>query len=91
MCSTENKTEYQTVFCYCLYSCTLFELQLHSQSASIKAFTADICTEGAEVVRRACGGHGFLLSSGIPGIITDALPLVTVEGENTVLYLQTAR
>ena len=44
-----------------------------------------------EVCRRSCGGHGFLMSSGIAENACSALALVTVEGENTVLYLQTAR
>ena len=41
--------------------------------------------------RRACGGHGYLLSSGVADLLTDSLAGVTYEGENTVLYLQTAR
>ena len=39
----------------------------------------------------ACGGHGYSRASGIPDIYVDVIPAVTYEGENTVLYLQTAR
>lgn len=44
-----------------------------------------------EVCRRSCGGHGFSHCSGIPKIYVNALPGVTYEGENTVMYLQAAR
>jgi len=58
----------------------------------MKALTSDILNENMEVCRRSCGGHGYLNSSGIPDYIsTLAKPFVTVEGENTVLYLQVAR
>jgi len=39
----------------------------------------------------SCGGHGYSLSSGIPKIYTTTTAACTYEGENTVLYLQTAR
>jgi len=35
----------------------------------------------------ACGGHGYSYYSGIPGIIDEFKPMVTLEGENTVMYL----
>ena len=46
---------------------------------------------GCETCRRSCGGHGYLLSSGIAQTVLDTMASVTYEGENTVLYLQTAR
>ena len=50
-----------------------------------------MATQEVEVCRRSCGGHGFLLSSGIAENAMSSKALVTVEGENTILYLQTAR
>ena len=44
-----------------------------------------------QLCRKACGGHGYSRASGIPDIYVDLAPSVTYEGENTVLYLQTAR
>lgn len=47
--------------------------------------------DGLEVCRRACGGHGFSHYSGLPTLINEYSANVTLEGENTVLYLQVAR
>lgn len=44
-----------------------------------------------ETCRLACGGHGFSHYSRLPHIIQQFSPIVTLEGENTVLYLQLAR
>ena len=44
-----------------------------------------------QVCRLACGGHGYSLASGIPTMYADYSPGQTYEGENTVMYLQTAR
>jgi acyl-CoA oxidase len=40
---------------------------------------------------QACGGHGYLLSSGLPVLLGDIVQTVTAEGENYVLSLQTGR
>ena len=39
----------------------------------------------------ACGGHGYMLISGLPRLYATTVAACTYEGENTVLYLQTAR
>ena len=44
-----------------------------------------------EVSRQACGGHGYLAASSLGAAVNTAKSFVTVEGENTVLYLQVAR
>ena len=44
-----------------------------------------------QVCRLACGGHGYSLASGIPSLYVNYTAAQTYEGENTVLYLQTAR
>jgi len=33
-----------------------------------------------EILRRAAGGHGFLMSSGLPGVIQEFSPTPTYEG-----------
>ncbi len=66
-------------------------MQLHSQSCGLKAFCTEESVLGTETCRRACGGHGFTMSSGVAEILSNALGSVTFEGENTVLYQQTAR
>ena len=50
-----------------------------------------MAAEAAEVLRRSCGGHGYLMSSGLCPLVAEAHAGVTYEGENTVMYLQTAR
>lgn len=66
-------------------------LQLHALSAGIKAMTSDLCFQGSELCRRACGGHGYSKLSGLPSLVTRVTASCTYEGDNTVLYLQTAR
>nr|XP_015091899.1 peroxisomal acyl-coenzyme A oxidase 2 isoform X3 [Vicugna pacos] len=78
------------------YSSTLdkdFSLlpELHALSAGAKAMVTDFCAQGVELCRRACGGHGYSKLSGLPSLVTRVAASCTYEGENTVLYLQTAR
>ncbi|XP_075406084.1 peroxisomal acyl-coenzyme A oxidase 2 [Tenrec ecaudatus] len=65
--------------------------ELHALSAGMKAMLSDACTQGTEVCRRACGGHGFSKLSGLPSLVTKVTASCTYEGENTVLSLQMAR
>ncbi|XP_054451392.1 peroxisomal acyl-coenzyme A oxidase 2 [Pteronotus mesoamericanus] len=65
--------------------------ELHALSAGIKAMVSDFCTQGAELCRRACGGHGYSELSGLPSLVTRVTASCTYEGDNTVLYLQMAR
>lgn len=65
--------------------------ELHALSTGMKAMIADFCTQGAEICRRACGGHGYSKLSGLPKLVTEVTASCTYEGENTVLYLQVAR
>lgn len=69
----------------------LLFLQLHALSSGVKAMVSDLCTQGAEVCRRACGGHGYSKLSGLPSLVNKVTASCTYEGENTVLYLQMAR
>ncbi|XP_032637700.1 peroxisomal acyl-coenzyme A oxidase 2 isoform X1 [Chelonoidis abingdonii] len=65
--------------------------ELHALTAGIKAIITEYCTAGAEVCLRACGGHGYSALSGLPSLYTKLAASCTYEGENTVLFLQTAR
>nr|XP_004669134.2 peroxisomal acyl-coenzyme A oxidase 2 [Jaculus jaculus] len=65
--------------------------ELHALSTGVKAMITDLCAQGAEVCRRACGGHGYSKLSGLPTLVNRATAACTYEGENTVLYLQMAR
>eukprot|EP00644_Phytophthora_capsici_P004307 jgi/Phyca11/545267/estExt2_Genewise1Plus.C_PHYCAscaffold_170368 len=63
----------------------------HAMSCGLKVLASEIACNGIETCRRACGGHGFLVSSGLPVLLGDVLQMVTAEGENFVLCQQTAR
>lgn len=65
--------------------------QLHALSSGLKAVSAQDSTLGIETCRLACGGHGYIASSGLPNLYTNTTCAITYEGENTVLYLQVAR
>eukprot|EP00887_Chlorella_sp_A99_P006224 scaffold3.g6224.t1 len=41
--------------------------------------------------RRQCGGHGYSILSGLPTLFNSYVQNVTWEGDNNVMYLQTAR
>ena len=41
-----------------------------------------------EAARRACGGHGYSLLSGLPTMFTHYVQNVTWEGDNNVMLLQ---
>ncbi|XP_042906100.1 peroxisomal acyl-coenzyme A oxidase 1 [Parasteatoda tepidariorum] len=65
--------------------------ELHATSSGLKALCTDNGSAAIEICRRACGGHGYLQISGIHRIYAATVAACTYEGENTVLYLQTAR
>lgn len=63
----------------------------HAITAGFKAYATEIAADGAEEARRCCGGHGYSALSGLPLIVSSLIPMVTLEGENFVMYQQTAR
>ncbi|KAK7102852.1 peroxisomal acyl-coenzyme A oxidase 1-like [Littorina saxatilis] len=82
---------YSRVYAQLMDGNTSHLAELHCQTSAIKAYTSDVTVRLLEICRQSCGGHGYLLSGGIGLLCSSALPLVTVEGENSVLYQQTAR
>ena len=60
-------------------------------SSVLKAFNFDHCLQYSQIARLCCGGHGYSASSGFYPIISEADAGCTYEGDNIVLYLQTAR
>ena len=63
----------------------------HATTASMKAYATSVAADGTEDARRLCGGHGFASISGLPELVSMVFPATTFEGENYVMYLQTAR
>lgn len=64
---------------------------LHSSASCLKAFMSDLTLEHINLALHACGGHGFLKQSGMPTYWIQASAYPTMEGDNSVLYQQTAR
>ena len=63
----------------------------HALTAGLKAYATQIAADGAEDARKCCGGHGYSLLSGLPDIVGSTIPHTTWEGENYVMYQQTAK
>ena len=53
-----------------------------------QALSTNIASDGMESARRACGGHGYSLLSGLPTVFTTYVQNVTWEGDNNVMLLQ---
>lgn len=65
--------------------------ELHALSCCLKAVCSYESAKGVEILRKACGGHGFMASGNFGDIYAAATAACTYEGENTVLLLQTSK
>lgn len=63
----------------------------HSLMACMKAWSSEIAAVSAEDARKCCGGQGYLNISGLPEIVQSLTSICTLEGDNAVMYQQTAR
>ena len=61
---------------------------LHATSSALKSFMTMTAADGIEECRKACGGHGYLQSSGLPELSATYLMNPTVEGDNHMLPQQ---
>ena len=65
--------------------------QIHTTSAGLKGLSTILAADGIEDCRKCCGGHGFLLSSGIAALSADYVWQTTAEGDHIVLFIQAAK
>ncbi len=65
--------------------------ETHSNLAFSKGLFSELSQDGMEILRRSMGGHGTSYYSGVPQLMNEYIANNTHEGENTVMYLQTAR
>ncbi|XP_026731714.1 probable peroxisomal acyl-coenzyme A oxidase 1 [Trichoplusia ni] len=65
--------------------------ELHALSSCLKALSTADAASLIEQCRHACGGHGYMMSSGLPYLYAFVTATRTYEGDYTVLLLQTAR
>ncbi|KAF8943650.1 hypothetical protein BGZ46_006472, partial [Entomortierella lignicola] len=60
---------------------------VHVYSSGLKSYCTKLGADGIEEARRALGGHGFSLFSGMIDFHRQFLATVTYEGENALLTL----
>lgn len=65
--------------------------ELHASSSGLKGLCCWLAADGMEDCRKCCGGHGYLLASGIAHQWADYAWQATAEGDPVVMLLQTAR
>ncbi|CAM4852807.1 unnamed protein product [Rotaria socialis] len=65
--------------------------ELHAVSSGLKAYSSGIAERFSQICRVACGGHGYLVASGIKPVNNMLDAGCTYEGDNAVLFQQTAR
>jgi len=65
--------------------------EVHLLLCGGKAMYTEWVNEGCITMIQACGGHGYLMSSGIGPILASQWPNAILEGENTVLLIQIAK
>ena len=59
--------------------------EMHGITSGMKALFTWWTFNGLETARQTCGGAGYLLAAGIAGRVLDYSPMVTYEGDNTVM------
>uniref|UniRef100_A0A7S4IFR4 Acyl-coenzyme A oxidase n=1 Tax=Vannella robusta TaxID=1487602 RepID=A0A7S4IFR4_9EUKA len=65
--------------------------EMHATAAGLKAYSTWKVSNGIEECRKSCGGHGYLLVSGLVHLFADYVPACTYEGDNYVLIQQTVK
>lgn len=75
------------------FKCGDFSLlaSAHASSSGLKSLFTEFISRGIEECRRACGGHGYSLFSGLPNLYTSYVHMATAEGENQLITQQTVR
>ena len=61
---------------------------IHATTSALKSFCTTFTADGIEDCRKACGGHGFLVCSGLVELSNTYLQSCTVEGDNQMLPQQ---
>ena len=64
---------------------------VHVNSSGLKALTTGVTSDAIELCRKCCGGHGYSRFSGLIDLYGNYVPACTYEGDNTIMFLQTAR
>lgn len=54
---------------------------VHALSSGLKSLTAELVTNDIDLCRRMCGGHGYMLASGLPEVFGNYTAVNTFEGK----------
>ncbi|CEJ01326.1 Putative Acyl-coenzyme A oxidase [Rhizopus microsporus] len=65
--------------------------EVHATSCALKSWGTRRSTDGIEECRKAMGGHGYSIFSGVADMFATFVPSNTYEGDNYVLSQQVAR
>ncbi|GAA5797242.1 hypothetical protein HPULCUR_002622 [Helicostylum pulchrum] len=65
--------------------------EVHATSCALKSWSTRCSADGIEECRKAMGGHGFSVFSGVSELFAIFVPSNTYEGDNFVLSQQVAR
>jgi acyl-CoA oxidase len=65
--------------------------EVHATSCALKTWSTRRSTDGIEECRKAMGGHGYSIFSGVSELFATFVPSNTYEGDNYVLSQQVAR
>lgn len=68
----------------------LWGMEVHAVGCSAKPVSGWLARDAIQESREACGGHGYLICSGISKLRDDNDAFLTFEGENNVLMQQTS-
>jgi len=64
---------------------------IHATTSALKSYATTFTADGIEDCRKACGGHGFLVASGLVELSNTYLQSCTVEGDNQMLPQQVVK
>ena len=64
---------------------------IHATTSALKSYASGFTADGIEDCRKACGGHGFLVASGLVELCNTYLQSCTVEGDNQMLPQQVVK
>jgi acyl-CoA oxidase len=59
--------------------------EMHHLTSGMKSVFTQACMDGLLLVRQSVGGAGYTAWSSLPYCIDDFSPVVTFEGDNTVM------
>lgn len=62
--------------------------EIYCLSSLYKAYVTTRVVEDIEVCRRSCGGHGYMMLSGLAVLYNNSLPACTYAGDNTVITVE---